>query len=296
MSCYISKEAPKYKDWQFQSLEKGIESSNWLNVVKDFNNIKPANDDSERFNLYSIQNPDYKIHMWHNPNKGNAITFSHFPDRFMGEFVKYIYQLCKNLNAKFYTLHNSGNPAEFDFNKYQKDIDKEYVLSKEERVTDTEINEHMGLISIPTFDINHVVNSLNLTEVKETNWEEAVNECYKDKYMVRFYKDWTIVIGQTANLVTKFNVDSTNLKLRKENFFKLLAKLSKDHGRLSYNFNSSKYGVFEDYKFENGKLVSKYIHEDGDEVKEGESNKEYFTDFKSLCFDKTILQGVKLYE
>lgn len=296
MSCYISKEAPKYKNWQFQSLEKGIERTNWLNSILDLENVKPSNDDPDRFNLYSIQNPTYSIHMWHNPNEGNAITFSNFPDRFKGEFVKHIYELCKKLDAKFYMLNSSGNPAEFDFKKYTKEINQDYFLSDEEKVTETEISEHMGLISIPTYEISKVISAFKLTKIEKTNWEKAVKECYNDKYMVRFYNDWTIIIGQTENLVTKFNIDFDSLKSRKENFLNLLAKFSKDFGRLSYNFNSSKYGVFEDYKFEDGQLVSKYIHEDGDEVKEGKTQKVYFSDFKSLCYDKTILKGVKLFK
>jgi len=258
MSNYISKEAPKYKDWQFQSLNKGIERSSWLEAIQGFENIKPVNDDPDRFNLYSIQDPSYKIHLWHNPQKGNAITFSGFPDRFFGEFVKHIYVLCEKLEAKFYTLDNTGNQEEFNFEKYQTDIDKNYVFLNEEKVTDIEISEHMGLITIPTDNIKEVIDRFKLNEIRVSDWEEAVNECYDNKYMVRSYKDWTIIIGQTINLVTK--------------------------------------GVFEDYRFEDGKIAYKYIHEDGDEIKEGKTNKEYFNDFKSLCYDKSILNGVKLYE
>lgn len=296
MSNYISKEAPKYKDWQFQSLDKGIERSNWLESIQGFENIKPVNDDPDRFNLYSIQDPSYKIHLWHNPQKGNAITFSGFPDRFFGEFVKHIYLLCKKLDAKFYTLDNTGNQAEFDFAKYQKDIDKEYFFLNEEKVTEIEISEHMELITIPTDNMDEIIGKLKLIELRDTNWEDAVNECYNDKYMVRLYKGWTIVIGQTINLVTKFGLDSDSLKIRRENYFNFLADLSQIYGRVGYSFNSSKYGVFEDYKFEDGKLAYKYIHEDGDEVKEGDTQKEYFNDFKSLCYDKSIMNGVKLYE
>jgi len=296
MSNYISKEAPKYKDWQFQSLNKGIERSSWLEAIQGFENIKPVNDDPDRFNLYSIQDPSYKIHLWHNPQKGNAITFSGFPDRFFGEFVKHIYVLCEKLEAKFYTLDNTGNQEEFNFEKYQTDIDKNYVFLNEEKVTDIEISEHMGLITIPTDNIKEVIDRFKLNEIRVSDWEEAVNECYDNKYMVRSYKDWTIIIGQTINLVTKFGLDSINLTIKRENYFNFLADLSKIYGRVAYNFNSSKYGVFEDYRFEDGKIAYKYIHEDGDEIKEGKTNKEYFNDFKSLCYDKSILNGVKLYE
>ena len=154
----------------------------------------------------------------------------------------------------------------------------------------------MGLIAIPTFEIDEIRKALNLIETTETIWEKAVDECYKNKYMIRCYKDWTIVIGQTENLVSKFFKESENLKERKDNFLELLKKLSQKFGRVSYNFNSSKYGVFEEYKCEGGKLVSIFIHEDGDEKIEGGTEEEYFNDFKSLCYDKTILNGVKLYE
>ncbi len=299
MGCYISLEAPIYKEWQFQYLEKGkgIKKEQWLQIVEELDNLKSSKTDPERFNLYSIQNPSFYIHLWHNPHEGNAITFSSFPERFMGEFVKHINIICQKLNATFYILDNNGQPKEFNFRKYQKAIDKEYFNLQEEKVTDIEVSEHIGLITFPTWDINKVVNKLNLKEIGESNWEEAVKKCYDSKkFLVRYYGNWITLIGQPENLTAKFGDKLDDPLKTKTYLLDLLKKLSQDFGRIGYNFNSSKYGVFENYKFENGKIAYKYIHKDGDEIIEGETKKEYFNDFKSLCYDKSILKGVKIYE
>ena len=77
-----------------------------------------------------MQNPEFYIHIWQNPEKSNAITFPHFPSRFRGEFVKYIYQIIGILKADFYFLNNEGQMEEFDFSKYDDDIKKNYFSSR----------------------------------------------------------------------------------------------------------------------------------------------------------------------
>lgn len=296
MSNYISKVPPVYKDWQFQRLDKGIDKQEFLKAIKEFENINPWKKNPEVYVLSSVQNSEFFLRLYHNSSKGNAVILSHFPDRYQGEFIKYIFELCKKLNANYYVLDNTGNPKEFDFKKFKKEIEKEYYNQNEEKVSEIPIDEHMELISIPTSNIYEVISKLKLEKIKETSWEEAVKECYRNSYMVRNIKDWSIVIGQTSNLVSKFNLDSNNLQDRKTNFLKLLKNLSQDFERIAYNFNSNKYGVFEEYKFEKGEIVYKYIHEDGKEVKEGNTEKEYFNDFKALNYDKSILKGVVIYE
>ncbi len=82
----------------------------------------------------------------------------------------------------------------------------------------------------------------------------------------------------------------------KNQIFPLLEYLSKEFGKVGYNFNASKYGCFENHIAQNGQIIYQYIHEDGDEEIIGELEEPIFNEFLSLCYDKSILDGVKIYK
>lgn len=295
MSCYISKSKPIFKDWQFQSVSGGISKDAWQEVVAKMENLIEAEDDNLH-KLFSIQNADFHIYLRHNPDKGNAISLSHFPERFRGEFVKYIKQICEYLDANFYSLNNDGFQEAFDFSRYKEEIAKAYVPLNEKKVTDIEVDEMMGLITIPTTNVNEVVTLLRLKEYGQKSWEEAVEKCYEpNSYMVRSINGWTIVIGQLENLTHKFITELKGIESEKEKFLELLVWLSKSCERIAYRFNASKYGYFENFIAENGKMVYKSIYGDGDQEVEGEVTQKYFDDYLALCYDESILDGVKVY-
>ena len=316
MSYYISKGKPIYKEWQFHSLSEGIDKNEWLPIVEKFENLKKGKSEN-RYNLYSVQNPEFYIHMWQNPEfyihmwqnpefyihmwqnpeTGNAITFPHFPDRFIGEFVKYIKQIIEILNADFYFLNNEGNMEEFDFSKYDDSIKKNYFLLEEEKITNIEVSELIGLITIQSTNIDKISKYLNLQEKEITTWEDAVQKCYDSEFfMIREVKEWIVIIGKFENLIPKLKNELSSFPNTKNQIFPLLQFLSNEFGQVGYNFNASKYGCFENYVAQNGRIIYQYIHEDGDEEKIGELTEPTFNDFLSLCYDKSILDGVKIYK
>lgn len=296
MSYYISKAKPIYKEWQFHSLSGGIDKIEWLQIVEKFQNLKKGKSEN-RYNLYSVQNPEFYIHIWQNPETGNAITFPHFPDRFIGEFVKYIKQIIEILNADFYFLNNEGNMEEFDFSKYNDSLKKEYSPLEEEKITNVEVSEMIGLITIQSNNIDKISEYLNLQEKETTTWENAVEKCYDSAFfMIRKVKEWIVVIGKFENLIPKLKDKLGEYTNTKNQIFPLLEFLSNEFGQVGYNFNWSKYGCFENYVAQNGQITYQYVHEDGDEEKIGELTEPTFNDFLSLCYDKSILDGVKIYE
>ena len=107
MSYYISRTKPVFKDWQFHSLSEGVDKEDWLAVADKFDNLQKSSEEGG-YRLYSVQNPKFHTYLRQNPNLGNAITLSHFPERFKGEFAKYLKQICDLLHANLYVLNNKG--------------------------------------------------------------------------------------------------------------------------------------------------------------------------------------------
>lgn len=296
MSYYISRAKPIFKDWQFHSLSEGINEKDWLEVTKKIENLKET-EDGEGFRLYSIQNPEFHTYLRQNPQENNAITLSHFPERFKGEFIKYIKQICDLLHANFYFLNNEGIMEEFDFSQYQESINKEYFPLNEKKITIIEVSEMIGLITIPMIAKDRIIKSLNLQEDEITTWEDAVEKCYNAEfYLIREIKDWTIIIGKFEQIIPRLEDKLKQFINTKNQIFPLLEFLSDEFGQVGYNFNASKYGCFYHYFAENGQITYQYSHEDGEEEKVGELTAPTFNDFLSLCYDQSILEGVKIYK
>lgn len=296
MSFFISRVEPIFKDWQFRGISEGIELGEWLNVVSIIDNLNQL-DNAERFNLISVQNPEYYIHLWRTEEYGSAIIFSSFPDRYKGEIIKYLYEICKYLDANLYSLGDDGQSADkFDFSIYDDEINKEYFPINERKVTDIEVTEMMGIMCLPTIEIAKVISNLRMSPGEITDWENAVQKCYDpSNYMVRTLKGWTIIIGQLEHLIVKFKENLNIEKSEKDQFIDLLKLVSAKFEKVSYTFNASRYSYFENFIAENGELVYKYVHGDGEEYIEGQPQKNYFDDFMSFCYDESILDGIQLY-
>lgn len=292
MSYYIARTAPTFENWQFKKLNEVISLEEWKQTIEKLGNLSKGEEEN-RWNLESIQNKEFKIHFFYNNQNGNTISFPYFPDRHMGEIVKYLFHICQELEANIYTLNNDGQTADkFDFERYKKDIEKEYHPLTEKQYTTLEVNELIGLLSISTTSIDDVVEQLSLEIAKVDTWENAVRECYDSKsILVRQIEDWVIVIGKPENLV-----DANSASEQSELLRSLMEKLSSRFGKVGYHFNASKYSYFEQYQFKDGVLSYKYIHGDGDEDITGENSYEYFDDFLALTFDKSILNGVTIYK
>jgi len=290
MSYYICKVEPEFKDWQFKGVNESISEDQFKNLKTTFANLVP--EENDRYNLYSIQNKEYSMHLWHSESYDHSITVTNFPDRHKGEFIKYLYQICNQLNSKLYYLGNDGQSAvEFDFSEFKEDIEKEYKPINEKKYSKVEVDELIGLMTISS-PKEKVIESLNLIFDNVDTWEKSINECYNsNSIVVRQIEDWTIVIAKPENLVQAATAQEQN-KLMNE----LLKELSLEFGLVGYNFNASKYSYFENYQFRNGEQTYKYIHGDGDEEILGEKSKEYFEDFLSLTFDESITKGVETYK
>lgn len=290
MSYYICKEEPEFKDWQFKGVNEGISEDQFKNLKTTFKNL--VQEENDRYNLYSIQNQEYSMHLWHSERYNHSITVTRFPDRHKGEFVKYLYQICNQLNSKLYYLGNDGQSAvEFDFSGFKEDIEKEYKPINEKQYSKVEVDELIGLLTISS-PKEKVIKSLNLTFGNVDTWENSINECYNsNSIVVRQIENWTIVIAKPENLVQANTAKEQNKLMNK-----LLKELSLEFGLVGYNFNASKYSYFENFQFRDGELTYKYIHGDGEEEVLGEKSKEYFEDFLSLTFDETITKGVKTYK
>jgi len=290
MSYYICKVEPEFKDWQFKGVNESIPEDQFKNLKTTFENLVP--EENDRYNLYSIQNQEYSMHLWHSERYNNCITVTRFPDRHKGEFVKYLYQICGQLNSKLYCLGNDGQSAvEFDFTEFKEDIEKEYKPRDEKQYSKVQVDELIGLITIYS-PKKKVIESLNLIIDKVDTWENSINECYTSKsIVVRQIENWTILIAKPENLVQANTAEEQN-KLMNE----LLKELSLELGLVGYNFNASKYSYFENCQFRDGKQTYKYIHGDGEEEILGEKSKEYFEDFLSLTFDESITKGVETYK
>lgn len=292
MSYYISRYPPKFENWQFKELKEGISLKEWNRIVDKTENLKRT-DEKIRFILESVQNKEFNIRLVHNYNNGDAFTFPYFPDRYKGEIVKYLYQICQMLKANIYTLSNDGHSADvFDFTKYAEDIAKEYNPIDEKQYTKLEVNELIGLLTISTPSREIVIEKLNLLFDNVDTWENSIQECYDSGgIVIRQIKDWVVVIGKPENLVHANSASEQN-----ELLINLMKELSTDFCKVGYHFNASKYGYFEKYQFHDGKLTYKYTHGDGDEEIIGEESKEYFEDFLALTFDKSIMEGVETYK
>jgi len=290
MSYYICKVAPEFKDWQFKGVNESIPEDQFKNLKTTFKNLVP--EENDRYNLYSIQNQEYSMHLWHSERYSHSITVTRFPDRHKGEFVKYLYQICSQLNSKLYYLGNDGQSAvEFDFTEFKEDIEKEYKPRNEKQYSKVQVDELIGLITIYA-PKEKVIESLNLLFDSVDAWENSINECYNsNSIVVRQIENWTIVIAKPENLVQANTAEAQN-KLMNE----LLKELSLELGLVGYNFNASKYSYFENSQFRDGKQTYKYIHGDGEEEILGKKSKEYFEDFLSLTFDESITKGVETYK
>lgn len=290
MSYYISKVSPKFENWQFKELQEGISSDEWAKIVENTTNLEI----SERgWVLKSVQNEDYFIRLFQNLSNGNAITFSNFPERYRGEMVKYLYQICQKLNANIYSLNNNGQTADkFDFAKYDEEIAKEYKSVDEKQYTKLEVNELIGLLTISTSSTEKVLEKLNLMFNNVDTWENSIKECYNsDSIVIRQIQEWVVVISKPENLVSANSASEQN-----ELLINLMKELSSDFGKVGYHFNASKYGYFENFQFRDDELKYKYIHGDGEEEIIGEKSNEYFEDFLALTFDKSITEGVEIYK
>lgn len=290
MSYYICKVKPEFKDWQFKKVNQSISKEDFNKLKTTFKNLLPAEED--RYNLYSIQNKEYSMHLWHSERYMHSITVTNYPERHKGEFVKYLYQICNQLNSKLYYLGNDGQTAvEFDFAKYKEDIIKEYKPIDEKQYTKLEVNELIGLLTVSSSK-EKLIEELNLIFDNVDTWENSINECYNsNSIVVRQIEDWTIVIVKPENLVQANSAEEQNTLLKN-----LMKDLSLKFGKVGYNFNASKYSYFENYQFDDGELKFKFIHGDGDEEIEGEKSSDYFDDFLSLTFDKSITKGVETYK
>lgn len=291
MSYYICKINPEFKDWQFQKVNESISKEEFDNLKTAFKNLVP--EEKDRYNLYSIQNKEYSMHLWHSERYNHSITVTNFPERHKGEFVKYLYQICKKLNSKLYYLGNDGQTAvEFNFNKYKDDIAKDYKPLGEKQYSKIEVNELIGLLTISSSSREKVIEQLNLRFNNTDTWENSVKECYDSNcIIVRQIENWIIVVAKPENLVYANSASEQNELLKK-----LLLELSLIFGKVGYNFNASKYSYFENYQFQNGELIYKYIHGDGEEEISGEKSSDFFEDFLSLTFDKSITEGIKTYK
>ena len=290
MSYYICKLEPEFKDWQFKGVNESISEEQFKNLKASFENLVPVENDS--YNLYSIQNEEYSMHLWRSERYNHSITVTSFPDRHKGEFVKYLYQICNQLNCKLYYLGNDGHSAvEFDFSEFKEDIEKEYKPKNEKQYSKVEVDELIGLITIFS-PKEKVIESLNLIFDNIDTWENSINECYNsNSIVVRQIQDWTIVISKPENLV-QANTAQEQSKMINE----LLNELSLEFGMVGYNFNASKYSYFENYQYRDGKQTYKYVHGDGEEEIFGQKSNEYFEDFLSLTFDESIIKGVETYK
>lgn len=287
---YICKVKPEFKDWQFQGVQESISEDHFQNLGNVFKNLKP--EEKNRYNLYSIQNKEYSMHLWHSENYNHCITVTNFPERHKAEFVKYLYQICDQLESKLYYLGNDGQSAvEFDFSEYEENIALEYQPIKEKKYSNVEVNELIGLITILA-PKEKVIESLNLIPQKVDTWENSINQCYNEnRIVVRQLKKWTIVIAKPENLIQANSSQEQTISLNE-----LLKELSKNLGLVGYNYNASKYSYFENYQFEDGKQTYRFIHGDGEEEITGKKSIKYFEDFLSLTFDETITKGVKTYK
>lgn len=291
MSYYICKVKPEFKDWQFQKAEKGISKEQFEHLKSIFKNLSP--EEGDRYNLYSIQNSEYFMHLWHSERHSYSITFSNFPNRHKSEFVKYLYQICEELDAKLYCLGNDGQTAvEFDFGQYKEDLVKEYKPLKEKQYSKVEVDELIGRLAIFTKSREKVIEKLNLVFENVDTWENSINECYNSNcIVVRQINDWVIVIGKPENMVHANSADEQDELLNN-----LMVDLSLYFGKVGYTFNASKYSYFESFQFEEGKMTYKYIYGDGEEEIIGKQSKEFFDDFLLLTFDKSITEGVETYK
>lgn len=297
MNYFISRVPPIFDNWQFKGLKEGISRKDWLEVVEKIKTLNQLEDEN-RFKLVSIQNPEFNILMFHSEKHGGAIGFSRIPDRYAGELIQYLYQICYHLGANIYDLGEDGKTADkfFSSTKEMREI-KEYSPVDEKKVTDIEISEMLGLMSIPTENISEVASFLKLEEDEFTTWEEAVQICYNSgNYMIRTLQGWTIVIGQLKELISKFQNEINQDEFEEEQFIELLKLISSKFDKVSYDFNASRYSYFEQFIAEKGKLIYKYIHGDGEEEIEGEPKGAYFSDFAAFCYDESILKGIQLYK
>ena len=290
MSYYISRFPPKFDNWQFKELQQGISPEEWSQIVEKFDNL---NISDRGYILESTQNKDFSIRLFHNSTQGFALTFSNFPERYRGEIVKYLHQICQILSANIYSLNNDGHTADkFDFDKYSEDIAREYKPIDEKQYTKLEVNELIGLLTISSSSKEKIVEKLNLIFDNVDTLENSIQSCYdSNSIVIRQIQEWIVVIGKPENL---FNANSASEQ--NELLIDLMNDLSSDFGKVGYHFNASKYSYFENYQFHDGKLTYKYIHGDGEEEIIGEKSKEFFEDFLALTFDKSIKEGVETYK
>ena len=295
MSYYISKVEPIFKGWRLNSIPTPIDMNEFTSLINLGQNFERNGID--RYVIISIQNPEYRIKLFYSENNLNSILISGYPpQRFRNEFISHLYKICHHLNANLYSMGRDGESAiKFNFEIHRDALEATYAPRNEVRYTDTEVDELLGVVSIHKNVVNKIPKILNLRTKKLLDWSSAIQECYNpNNFVFLLHEGSTLIIGQSQSLLPNYKTAAT--EELESSWIELLSSLSERFGIVTYEFNASRYGHFEEIQTNDGELIFRTRHSDGIEEELGSRIPNSQIDLKSICFNPNVQGEITIYE